>query len=38
MKSKVGSVEEGKEFGAMIESKIEIAAGDRIEAFHVIVR
>ncbi len=36
MKSKVGSVDEGKEFGAMIESKIEIAPGDKIEAFHVI--
>ncbi len=38
MKSKVGSVEEGKEFGTMIESKIEIAPGDRIEAFHVILK
>ncbi len=38
MKSKVGSVEEGKEFGAMIESKIEIAPGDRIEDFHVVMK
>ena len=37
-KSKVGSVEEGKEFGAMIESKIEIAPGDKIEAFHIITK
>lgn len=38
MKSKVGSVEEGKEFGAMIESKIEIAPGDRIEDVHIIMK
>lgn len=38
MKSKVGTVEEGKEFGAMIESKIEIAPGDRIEDFHIIMK
>ncbi len=38
MKSKVGSVDEGKEFGALIESKIEIAPGDKIEAFHVVVK
>jgi translation initiation factor IF-2 len=37
-KSKVGSVEEGKEFGTMIESKIEIAPGDKIEAFHIITK
>lgn len=38
MKSKVGSIEEGKEFGTMIESKMEIAPGDKIEAFHVVER
>ncbi len=38
MKSKVGSIEEGKEFGTMIESKMEIAPGDKIEAFHIIER
>lgn len=38
MKSKVGSVEEGKEFGTMIECKLEIAPGDKIEAFHVVSR
>ncbi len=38
MKSKVGSIEEGKEFGTMIESKIELAPGDKIEAIHVVVR
>ncbi len=34
-KVKVGSIEEGKEFGMMIESKIEIAAGDIIELFSI---
>jgi translation initiation factor IF-2 len=38
MKEKVGTVEEGKEFGAMIESKIEIAPGDRVEAFHIVTK
>lgn len=38
MKSKVGSIEEGKEFGALVESKIEIAPGDKIEAFHVVFK
>lgn len=38
MKSKVGSIEEGKEFGALIESKIEIAPGDKVEAFHVVLK
>lgn len=38
MKSKVGSVEEGKEFGSMVESKIELAPGDKIEAIHKVVR
>ena len=37
-KSKVGSVEEGKEFGTMIESKIEIAAGDKLEPFQKVVK
>ncbi len=32
-KNKIGRVEEGKEFGAMIESKMEIAPGDKIECF-----
>ena len=32
-KTKVSSVEEGSEFGMMIESKIEIAQGDVIESF-----
>ena len=32
-KVKVTEVTEGKEFGAMIEAKIEIAPGDRIENF-----
>jgi translation initiation factor IF-2 len=35
-KIKVSSVEEGNEFGMMIESKIEIAAGDVIESFNVV--
>ncbi|MBP9818912.1 MAG: hypothetical protein KBC87_02985, partial [Candidatus Pacebacteria bacterium] len=38
MKSKVGSVDEGKEFGALLESKIEIAPGDKIEAFHTVIK
>ncbi len=38
MKEKVGSVEEGKEFGAMVESKLEIAPGDRLEAFHIVTK
>lgn len=38
MKSKVGSVDEGKEFGALLESKIEIAPGDKIEAFHKVIK
>lgn len=33
MKAKVQEVEEGNEFGSLIESKIEIAPGDRIESF-----
>lgn len=38
MKSKVGSIEEGKEFGTMIESKMEIAPGDKVVAFHTVER
>jgi translation initiation factor IF-2 len=34
-KVKVGAVEEGFEFGMMIESKIEIAQGDVIELFSI---
>lgn len=34
-KVKVGAVEEGAEFGMMIESKIEVAAGDIIESFSI---
>ena len=34
-KVKTSSVEEGAEFGMMIESKTEIAAGDAIEAFSI---
>ena len=34
-KVKSGSVEEGSEFGMMIESKIEIVAGDVLEAFSI---
>ncbi|MBU0999371.1 translation initiation factor IF-2 [Patescibacteria group bacterium] len=35
-KTKVSAVEEGTEFGMMLESKIEIAGGDIIESFIVI--
>ncbi len=38
MKNKVGSVDEGKEFGALIESKMELAPGDKVEAFHIVVK
>ncbi len=34
-KVKVGAVEEGSEFGMMVESKIEIAGGDVIELFSI---
>jgi len=34
-KTKVSAVEEGSEFGTMIESKIEIVAGDIIESFSI---
>jgi len=35
-KAKTSSVEAGAEFGAMVESKIEIAAGDKLECFVVV--
>ncbi|KKS24429.1 MAG: Translation initiation factor IF-2 [Candidatus Nomurabacteria bacterium GW2011_GWC2_41_8] len=35
-KVKTSIVEEGAEFGMMIESKIEVVAGDMIEAFNVV--
>ncbi len=35
-KNKVDEVSEGKEFGAMIEAKIEIAPGDKIQSFVMI--
>lgn len=34
-KNKVGSVEEGKECGLMVESKIELAPGDKLVAFEM---
>ncbi|MBX4210529.1 translation initiation factor IF-2 [Candidatus Parcubacteria bacterium] len=36
LKNKVGEIGEGKEFGAMIESKIDIAPGDRIESQAIV--
>ena len=35
-KTKVAEVEEGAEFGMMLESKIEIAAGDMVESFNIM--
>ena len=35
-KAKTSEVEEGSEFGMMIEAKVEIAPGDMIEAFQVV--
>ena len=35
-KNKIAEVPEGQEFGALVESKIEIAPGDRLEAFIVV--
>ena len=35
-KTKTSTVEEGSEFGSMVESKIEIVAGDVLESFSVI--
>ncbi len=37
-KEKTGRISEGSEFGTMIESKIEIAPGDKIECFAVVKR
>lgn len=37
-KVKTSTVEEGNEFGMMIESKIEIAAGDILESFSLVQR
>lgn len=37
-KTKTSTVEEGLEFGMMIESKIEIVAGDTIESFNMVQR
>ena len=34
-KAKTGTVEEGEEFGMMLESKIEIVGGDIIESFAI---
>jgi translation initiation factor IF-2 len=36
LKNKVAKVEAGTEFGAMIESKIELAPGDKIECFTIV--
>lgn len=38
MKVKTSAVEEGAEFGMMIESKIEIAPGDTVECFTTVAR
>lgn len=35
-KAKTGSVDEGQEFGMMVESKVEIAPGDIIESFSIV--
>lgn len=37
-KEKTGKIEEGKEFGALIESKVELAPGDMVECFALIKR
>jgi translation initiation factor IF-2 len=37
-KTKVSEVEAGSEFGAMIESKIEMAPGDKIECFKKVIK
>ena len=34
-KTKVSTIEEGSEFGAMVESKIEIVPGDILESFSI---
>lgn len=38
MKAKATEVETGSEFGAMIESKIEMAPGDKIECFKKVIK
>jgi translation initiation factor IF-2 len=35
-KNRVNEVPEGQEFGVMVESKIDIAPGDRLEVFHIV--
>ena len=35
-KNRVSEVPEGQEFGAMIESKIDIAPGDKFESFKIV--
>lgn len=37
-KEKIGRAEEGQEFGAMVESKIELAPGDKLECFELVKR
>lgn len=37
-KNKVGSVDEGKECGLLVESKIELASGDKLIAFEIIFK
>lgn len=37
-KNKVGSVEEGKECGLLVESKIEVAPGDKLVAFELVLK
>ncbi len=37
-KNKVGTVEEGKECGLLVESKIELVAGDKLVAFDVVMK
>lgn len=38
MKAKTSTVDEGKECGMMVESKIEIVAGDKLQATHIVVK
>ena len=35
-KNRVSEIPEGQEFGAMIESKIDIAPGDKLESFKIV--
>jgi translation initiation factor IF-2 len=37
-KERTSEVEEGREFGTMIEAKIEIVAGDKIECFELVTK